>query len=182
MPSWSHRICFDPVCPHWCCISTFFFSPFSLWVGCLLDFIHGDCMAESSILADSSSDWSFRVSPSFGPLSRNEIKLSFRVLISSSSREISVSLPHPQNSTWSLQGVYWAGGWYQEADSLNMTSRLTQASLVRGLLLGTWSPRMGNRTSRSDEPGGGNRIGSSVNQKQGCICKYVPMSLLRLYL
>ena len=49
-------------------------------------------MVESPLLADSSSDCSYQLSHSFGPLSRNEIGLSARALILCSSRGISPSL------------------------------------------------------------------------------------------
>ena len=64
-------------------------TPFSLRVSRPLGFLRGECTAESPLLAGSSSDWSNRLSLPFGPLNRNEIGLSSRVLTSGSSRGIS---------------------------------------------------------------------------------------------
>ena len=56
-----------------------FLFPFSLYVSRLLGFLRGECTADSPLLAGSSSDWSYRLSRSFGPLNRSEIGLSSRI-------------------------------------------------------------------------------------------------------
>ena len=114
-----------------------FFFPFSLHVNCLLGFGRGDYTAQSSLLAGSSSDWSFRVSLSFSLLCRNEIGFSIRVLISSSSfyssRIMSGSLISSSVIGWlELSGVR-VGKEYHDVDSSNLTSQLTRTSFVRGL-------------------------------------------------
>ena len=75
---WSNALVFMPY-------PDIFIFPFSLWVGRLLGFKRGECPTESPLLGDSLSDWSFSLCLSFGPFSRNEIRLSSRAPISSSS-------------------------------------------------------------------------------------------------
>ena len=69
-----------------------------------------------------------------------------------------------------------------EADRNGKTSHVRE----KGEFVGKPVPPDGNQTSMEKEtgPDGSRRnlTGSSVNQKQGHIIKYVPMRLLRLYL
>ena len=71
--------------------SNIFFFSFSLHVKRLLSFGRGQCTTKCPLLAGSSSDLSFWLNLSFGPLSRNEIRLSSTVPESSSSSSWIVS-------------------------------------------------------------------------------------------
>ena len=112
--------------------SDIFIFPFSLRVDHLLGFIHGDCMVECSSLANMSMCWSSRLSSSFGSFNRNEIRLSSRALISSTSGGISASLTSSSQIGMESKGVGNEDK-YHEVDSSNTTSLLTQAYLVQGL-------------------------------------------------
>ena len=121
--SWLHRISSDPTClqVYWC--SNIFFIPFSLPVSRFLGFHHGDCMTESSSLVNMS------ISYSFGPLSRNEIRLSSRVSICSSSRIVWASLASSSTSSMESPRV-GDGREYQDSDLLSMTTRVWTTFLL----------------------------------------------------
>ena len=110
-----------------------FFFPLSLFVSCQLDFIHGDCMAEFSSLVGMSNGWPLWLRSSFIPLSRNEIKLSSRVLMSSSSRGLT-SVGSSLESVWSPWGSDWS-----EVDTTRPIRRKQHHGLHEPVLFGSYN-------------------------------------------